>query len=145
MRFSRSRRGTFAIFDMTPMIDVVLQLIIFFMYTSQFAQLARTPVDMPEEAGDEQEGTPATVAIDIDSAGQMFIEGDLVSIEDVDRILLIEIEKEGGDASRVGVLIRADGSLPSSHINVLGTRFASMGLRGWELGTNVPMDAGRGP
>ncbi len=147
MRHSRSRRSTFAIFDMTPMIDVVLQLIIFFMYTSQFAQLARTPIDMPEEIGDENEGPPSTVAIDLDATGAMFIEGEPVTLDEIERLLLIEIDKEG-DASRVGVLIRADRSLPLLHVNALGNRLAELGLRGWQLGTNVPMGVpagGAGP
>ena len=133
------------IFDMTPMIDVVLQLIIFFMYTSQFAQRARTPIDMPVEIGDESDANPATVAIDLDADGKMFIEGEQVTLEEIDRILLIEIKKEGGDASRVGVLIRADRTLASLHVNILGNRLADLGLRGWQLGTNVPMGASGGP
>lgn len=146
MRFSRSRRGRFAIFDMTPMIDVVFQLIIFFMYTSQFALLARTPIEMPDEIGDESDGNPATVTIDLDASGHMFIEGERVTLEEIDRILMIEIDKEGGDPSRVGVLIRADRNLPALHVNVLGNRLADVGLRGWQLGTNVPIGAsGGGP
>ncbi|MCH8037092.1 MAG: biopolymer transporter ExbD, partial [Proteobacteria bacterium] len=39
---------------MTPMIDVVFQLMIFFMYTAQFAQVTRTAIDLPDEAGEEQ-------------------------------------------------------------------------------------------
>jgi len=129
-------------FDMTPMIDVVLQLIIFFMYTSQFAQLARTPIEMPEEAGDKAEHKPITLTIDIDATGQLLVEGEIVTSDELDRLLQIELDKAGGDPAAVRVLIRPDRTLPSLHLNRLADRLARLGLRGWRLGTSVPMGGG---
>ena len=52
MNFQREQSRT-AAFDLTPMIDVVLQLIIiFFMYTTQFAQVMRSELDLPQETGE---------------------------------------------------------------------------------------------
>ena len=49
MKFARARqrRRSVAV-DITPMIDVVFLLIIFFMTTAQFAQLTKAEVDLPQ-------------------------------------------------------------------------------------------------
>jgi len=143
MMFTKRPRRTFAGFDMTPMIDVVLQLIIFFMYTSQFAQLARTPVEMPEEAGDDVERLAReTITIDLVATGEILLEGDPIDLAELERVVRLEIDRAGGDASKVGLLIRADQSLPALHVNRIGNRLAELGLRGWKLGTRVPLGAG---
>ncbi len=139
MRFFRARRRGFAAFDMTPMIDVVLQLIIFFMYTSQLAQLTRTEIEMPEEPGDERaEAQKATITIDIDAQGRLLVDGSQVSLDDIDRLAHLELQRAGGDPSRVSVLIRADRTLSASHVNAVGMRLAELGLPGFRLGTKVP-------
>ncbi|MFG0328253.1 MAG: ExbD/TolR family protein [Phycisphaerales bacterium JB037] len=143
MRFSppnaKKRHG----FDMTPMIDVVLQLIIFFMYTSQFAQMARTPVDLPEEKGDETKITaPSTVTIDIDATGLLRIEGNAVEISELVSVVEAEIRNAGGDPALVTVLLRADRKVESLHINRVAGRLTGLGLRGWKLATESPGGAG---
>ncbi|MCB9846677.1 MAG: biopolymer transporter ExbD [Phycisphaeraceae bacterium] len=140
------KRASFAGFDMTPMIDVVLQLIIFFMYTSQFAQLARTPVELPEEQGDELHAPAAnTITIDLTSSGGILLEGESVDLEQLARIVALEVERAGGDPSQVSVLIRADRGLSAQHLNAVAERLGAIGLRGWQLGTNVPNAWGAPP
>ena len=47
---------------MTPMIDIVFLLIIFFMVASQFAQQSRLNLNLPEEKG-EQDINPQTTGL----------------------------------------------------------------------------------
>jgi biopolymer transport protein ExbD len=129
--------------DLTPMIDVVLQLLIFFMFTSQFAQMARTPVDMPEQPGDKDVVRVApTITIDIAAEGEMLIESRVVDMSEVERIVRAEIEHAGGDASRVTVLLRSDRDLPALFVNSLALRLSGLGVRGWRLGTSAPAGGG---
>ena len=59
-----------AILDMTPMIDVVFLLLIFFLTTAQMAQMASSPVTLPEEAGNAEESSGSTgMVVNIDSMG----------------------------------------------------------------------------
>ena len=51
-RNSRNTIRTVAI-DMTPMIDIVFQLLIFFLVTAQMAQQTRATLDLPKEKGEE--------------------------------------------------------------------------------------------
>jgi len=143
MRFSPGKKRDWATFDMTPMIDVVFQLIIFFMYTSQFAQLARTPIDLPEQPGDREKASgPTTVAIDIDDAGQLLVEGERVTLGELRRIVSAEVASAGGRPELVTVLIRADQDIDARPINRIATSLAGLGVHGWKLGTVDPPGGG---
>ncbi len=131
-------------FDMTPMIDVVLQLIIFFLFTSQLSQVMRSPIDLPEEAGDKSQAvTPGTIIIDVTAAGMYLLEGQSRTLEDVVRVVALEQQHAEASGQVVDLLIRADREGPAAHINILATRLASVGVRQWKLGTSVPSGGGR--
>ncbi|MCC6283855.1 MAG: biopolymer transporter ExbD [Phycisphaerales bacterium] len=142
MNLTRPRSNVRAM-DLTPMIDVVLQLLIFFMFTSQFAQLTRTSVNLPEQAGDKDGGRSApTITIDIGAEGRMLIESRMVEMAEVERIVRAEIDHAGGDAARVTVLLRSDRDLPALFVNGLALRLSALGVRGWRLGTSAPAGGG---
>ena len=89
---AKKRKTSVGVFDLTPMIDVVLQLIIFFMFTSQFGQVSRTDVDLPNEPGDTApaEAKP-TLVIDVTLEGAYVIDARPLPF---DRVLAI-VEREG--------------------------------------------------
>ena len=143
MNFARSRARKVGGFNMTPMIDVVFQLIIFFLYTSQFSSLVRTPLDLPEERGDPLSSErPATVVLDITPDGTLLIEREAVDLAGLTSLLRAEIDEAGGDAERVTVLVRADRSLDAAHANRVASALASLGVRGWRLATEAPGGGG---
>jgi biopolymer transport protein ExbD len=129
--------------DMTPMIDVVLQLIIFFLFTSQLSQVIRTPIDLPTERGDDLAAVGAGgVVIDVTGEGAYLVEGEARSLEDVVRLVALEQEHAKATGTPIDLLIRADRSAAALHVNVLANRLAGVGVRQWKLGTTLP--AGRG-
>lgn len=139
MNFSRTKRSSFKIFDMTPMIDVVFQLIIFFMYTSSFSQLARTPIDLPQEVGDEIEHlAPETITVDLNAQGQMLVEGEVLTLDELARLVQFELDGTSGSPDAFGVLIRPDQNLPSRLVNQIADRLTAMGVRRWKVATSVP-------
>lgn len=139
----RSSRSAFG-FDMTPMIDVVLQLIIFFLFTSQLAQTARSPVDLPQEQGEDQRAAnPDTLVIDVGPDGSFLIDGSARPLEDVVRLVSLENEAAKASGRSLDLLIRADRTAAAVHINTLANRLASAGVRRWSLGTTVPAGGAR--
>ena len=55
MKFKRdNRRKVLASLDMTPLIDVVFQLLIFFMVSSTFVVQSSVPIELPEAEGADQ-------------------------------------------------------------------------------------------
>ena len=73
MNFRRLRRPEVSI-NLTPLIDVVFLLLIFFMVSTSFSELTQLVVELPEA-----EGMPATVetavVLSIDATGNMALNG----------------------------------------------------------------------
>ena len=76
MNFRQLRRPEVSI-NLTPLIDVVFLLLIFFMVSTSFSELTQLVVDLPEA-----EGTPASadtsVLLVVDVAGNMTLDGEPV-------------------------------------------------------------------
>ena len=76
MNFRQLRRPEVSI-NLTPLIDVVFLLLIFFMVSTSFSELTQLVVDLPEA-----EGTPAsadsTVLLVVDVQGNMTLDGEPV-------------------------------------------------------------------
>lgn len=145
MRLSRAKSRRAVGWDMTPMIDVVLQLVIFFMYTAQFTHMVRTPIDLPREQGEELEETgPTSIIVDVRHDGQLIVDGDPVALDRLIGMIQVEVKKAAGDPSAVDLLVRADQTCPSAHINAIAARLAAIGVRSWKLGTTLPPQNGAG-
>ncbi len=134
MTFRRTRSSKYG-FDMTPMIDVVFQLMIFFMYTAQFAQVTRTAIDLPDEAGEERVAhAVAEIVVDIQEDGTYLAEREVVSLDTLIRMVQIELDQADSPAD-VSILIRAHRNCKMVHVNRLATRLANMGVRRVSIGT----------
>ena len=76
MNFRQLRRPEVSI-NLTPLIDVVFLLLIFFMVSTSFSELTQLVVDLPKA-----EGTPASadtsVLLVVDVAGNMTLDGEPV-------------------------------------------------------------------
>ncbi len=85
MRFTRTQRHTPRI-DMSPLIDVVFQLLLFYAVTTQFVADERLKLQLPqartaqEEAGQQQRSSEIVV----NAAGQVFIDGKAVPDADLE-------------------------------------------------------------
>jgi biopolymer transport protein ExbD len=122
-----------ASFDLTPMIDVILLLIIFFMLSSQFATSELRPVDLPREPGDARasESAAAQLVIDLDRDGGCSIMGEPVPLEELPR--RISRAQGGTDVRHSGIVVRADRSGSSAALNRLAARLAEAKVDNWSL------------
>ena len=59
--------------NLTPLIDVVFLLLIFFMVTTTFNQQAELRVDLPEASSEEQALDVIPIEITIDTSGAYFV------------------------------------------------------------------------
>ncbi|MFT5422401.1 MAG: biopolymer transport protein ExbD [Phycisphaerales bacterium] len=137
-RPSRKSHRAVPPFDLTPMIDVVFQLIIFFLFTSQFGELVRTEIDLPQETG---ETAPATegpnLIIDIAADGTYFMASEPRTLADIEAIARGEIGITG-DPILVTVLLRPDRNGPAIHLNELTQTLSQLGIRQASIGTVTP-------
>lgn len=109
--------------DMTPMIDIVFQLLIFFLVTAQLSQHSRADLELPQEAGETIEETmEAGMIVNVLASGDIEIAGDLVTIEDFDRTARALVAEAGDSISTLRPMVRADRRAPTAALNrVLST------------------------
>ena len=121
--------------NMTPMIDVVLLVIIFFLYTARFAEVSRTSVDLPDEPGTEDVASdPDALMIDVRADGVLLVNGRDRSLERVVEIVQEHADRLGGPEF-VRVLLRADRGASAGAVNELARRLTRMGVRQWSHAT----------
>ncbi|GAB4383632.1 MAG: biopolymer transporter ExbD [Phycisphaerales bacterium] len=138
MKLAPIHRERVGRFDLTPMIDVTLQLIIFFMFTSQFGQVTQTQVDLPLEPGERTPaGAPPSFAIDIARDGTLVLEGRTITPARFLRLVEAEIARAGGP-EHVSILIRPDRSARAGVLNELALELRDRGVRRWKIGTTDP-------
>lgn len=112
MKIPTRARASEAGINMTPMIDVVFQLIIFFLVTSHFArQEAHLPLPLP--AADSSLASKADdqprLVINVTAEGTLLFAGRALSAAELEQRLSERIEELGKD---VELRIRADRSVP---------------------------------
>ena len=109
-------------FNITPMIDVVFLLIIFFLVASYFIRSEQTrPVTLPEADGGKKhaEDTAAHLTITLERDGQYSVGGQLVSLKHVQEKIRLLSERVMEEKSAAQVRIRADRSARFSEIRLL--------------------------
>jgi biopolymer transport protein ExbD len=89
--------------DMTPMIDCVFQLLIFFMVTTVFAVQSGLKVDLPQ-ASTSDAPPEKDLSITISEKGEMDLNGTMVTIDNLEEQLRIQKDIFG---SKV-LIIKAD-------------------------------------
>jgi len=131
-----------ASFDLTPMIDVVLLLIIFFTLTSQFARTQQRPMDLPREKGEKSApDKPATLVIDLDKDGKLSVLGMDTDLPRLTRMVEGEVLRVG---EGLDVTVRAHRECPAGHLNRLANALVSVNVRNWKLATSNEESGGKG-
>lgn len=136
MKIGRRRYGMVAL-DMTPMIDVVFLLLIFFLVTAQMSEMASTPVTLPEQEGTEQESEGAIgLVVNLDAAGVIVVGSDAFEPEG-----LIALAKDAlaREPSAVPV-VRADRRAPAARLNEVVEGLRSGGCRAVRVATTRPLE-----
>lgn len=89
--------------DITPLIDVVFLLLIFFMVTTTFDQSPSIKVDLPKASSSKSTSTQTQLIIAVDAQGKFYTNDKLVSEQELTKELLASKEK-----SDMVLIVRAD-------------------------------------
>jgi len=122
-----------ASFDLTPMIDVILLLIIFFMLSSQFANSELRPVDLPREAGARppSESAAARLVVDMDREGRLTVLGEPIEAKALaERVAGVQ---QGSGTRHSGIVVRADRAATAAALNRLAERLAEARISNWSV------------
>ena len=102
MEFSGRKRMHFHL-NITPMIDIVFLLLIFFMLTSSFINQRAIKIDLPETSHADEK-VEEDIVISIDSKGKISLGPEPLSLTELPERLKEKI----GMAARKNVIIRGD-------------------------------------
>lgn len=136
MAFKNARSSNRSVVvDMTPMIDIVFQLLIFFLVTAQMAQQTRAQLDLPKEKGEEEKQQDiAGLTVNVLADGSIVVNDQTVSLEALDRMIDEAIGVAGGP-DKLRPLIRADRKADSTRLNEVFNRLSGRGLSAIRLAT----------
>jgi biopolymer transport protein ExbD len=142
MKFPSFSKGGEVGFNMTPMIDVVFQLIIFFLVSSHLAkQEAHLKLPLPEAQSGIQDkpSEKPRLTVNVLADGTLYFGGREVTAEEL-RVQLAERKSEVGE--EVEVRIRGDRGAPYKHIEPVLRACARAGI--WNVKfANFPKESGR--
>ena len=97
--------------NLTPLIDVVFLLLIFFMVTTTFDRHAKLKVSLPESSVKATQQQNESLVLSIDAKGNYFINDRQVVNKSLDT-LKQAIQKTMGDKKDVSMVLRADANTP---------------------------------
>lgn len=111
MKFRRQRRGADIEVNVTPLIDVVFLLLIFFMVSTTFTRESHLSLDLPEASAEPSEAPPARIEILINAEGHYRVDERSLIDSRIETLIRALREVSAGDSSRP-LVITADASTP---------------------------------
>ena len=131
MNFRRGRqKRPPTVLDMTPLVDVVFQLLIFFLLTSPYVQVERAsstsvPVELPESNLSANDQLPEEIIVSVNQGGEVFYGDDAVTLEE----LAMRLVRTANRNPKSIVLVRGDQRVPYGRIGQVMSIVRASGLR----------------
>jgi biopolymer transport protein ExbD len=123
--------------NLTPLIDVVFLLLIFFMVSTTFSRETQLTIDLPEATGEAREAVDTQIEILIDESGQYRVNGKGL-VDNRMRTLQAAIYKVSAGDTTLPMLITADAQ--TAHQSVVQAMDAAgkMGFVHLSITTRLP-------
>ena len=137
MKFRQVRRELPAL-NLTPLIDIVFLLLIFFMVTTSFSRETRLLVSLPEASG-SAENAAESIEVLVDREGGYAINGRRLVNAEVDSLVRgLELES-GGDVSLLVVLV-ADAEVQHQSVVTAMEAIGRAGFASLSIATRDPIE-----
>ena len=147
---ARNGEGGRTQLPIAPMVDIVFNLLIFFLVVTDLTQKDLADIALPEAAHAEPDlptGEPRYI-VNLNQDGELRFRGQRVSLRELaaqlDRLVRLDefgrIGRPGGESegSRLLILVRAGAAVPSRHVQWLLQELAQQRLHRIEFGVEFP-------
>ena len=135
MNFRRRTRVD-ADINLTPLIDVVFLLLIFFMVSTTFTRETQLKVDLPESAsGEHADSGQQQIELLISANGEVAINGKMLIRPDMETLKAALARESSGDSS-LPVVITADANTPHQAVITAMDAAGQQGFTRLRLTTN---------
>jgi len=106
MKFKRQLNADEGV-NLTPLIDVVFLLLIFFMVSTTFTKETHLEIDLPEAEGDQQPVSDMQIEVVVDALGNFTVNGKPLANKQLDT-LKIAIERTSNGETDIPFIITGD-------------------------------------
>jgi biopolymer transport protein ExbD len=139
VKFKRTVREELAI-NITPLIDVVFLLLIFFMVTTTFSKETRLLVNLPEANAETTESEPASIEVIVAIDGSYTINGKALINTQLGTLMRGLDLVSGGDTN-LPVLLLADAEAKHQSVVTAMDAIGQAGFTRLNIATQRPADA----
>lgn len=142
MKFRRQRPGEVGV-NLTPLIDVVFLLLIFFMVSTTFTRETQLTLDLPEASGEARDTPEQQVEVLVDEQGRYRVNGRPL-VDNRVRTIQSAIYKVSAGDTTLPLVIAADAQ--ASHQDVVRVMDAAgqMGFVHLSISTRQPAETATG-
>lgn len=95
------RRRTSHTPNLTPLIDIVFLLLVFFMLTSHFVRDEVLNIDLPEAESGDALDEPQQIEVIINEAGEYLINSQIVPVDALENILIEKLKEQKEKVVRI--------------------------------------------
>lgn len=138
MQFRRQRLAPVEV-NLTPLIDVVFLLLIFFMVSTTFTKENHLSLNLPEATGEEASDQPDSIEILIDANGQYMINARSLASTQIEIVKAALQEVSGGDTG-LPLIITADANTPHQAVITAMDAAGQLGFSQLSLTTKKPAE-----
>ncbi len=128
MKLTKYRRDHSIGINMTPLIDIVFLLIIFFMTVSQITRIRDLPVRLPTVTQGTVKSKEATVTINVTQNAKIFVTGSERTEDEVVSLLVDLLKEFDNDPQRIKIEVRYDQRCLAATMNRLVKRLTDLGF-----------------
>jgi biopolymer transport protein ExbD len=143
VKFSRKRRPDNGI-NLTPLIDVVFLLLIFFMVTTTFTKETRLLIDLPEASGEAADSSPTTLELVIAKDGSYAVNGQNLINRDI-KTIMAALRDASGDNAEIPLVITADAQATHQAVITAMDAAGRLGFKQLNIATQQVGDALQNP
>ena len=136
MKFQRSIKEEVNV-NLTPLIDVVFLLLIFFMVTTTFSRNTNILINLPEASGETAEQQPIEIEILVAQNGTYSINGRQLVNAQIETLMRTVAEVSGGDTT-IPLIITADANSTHQSVVTAMDAVAQLGFTSLNIATREP-------
>lgn len=141
MKFRRQTHDEVSV-NLTPLIDVVFLLLIFFMVSTTFTKETRLAIDLPEASGEIREEAKSQIEIVIGKEGDFAVNGKSLINSRLETLKSALGKVSDGDGS-LPLIITADANTPYQAVVTAMDAAGQLGFTNLSMTTRRPADSER--
>jgi biopolymer transport protein ExbD len=137
--FTRNKKPDVAV-NLTPLIDVVFLLLIFFMVSTSFTRETQIKLDLPKADVEKMQNEPELIEVSIDKEGRYYVNGKALINSKLDT-LKKAISGLRSEEKDIPLIISADANTPYQAVVTAMDAASQLGITNLKMATQRPQNS----